>query len=466
MRIRTSTTRVFLTDQRGGIAIIFALSIVALGMASGLAIDYSRSLSAYASLQQDLDSTLLYLGRTKLQSAEAEFDAQQAGSKYIQGLRRQKHDSGDLELTVSTPSPGKLVARASLSVPTSFSKLFGIKTMPVDVGAEVALGDQSVEVSLVLDNTGSMVGSKLAALKSAAKSLIEIAYEPERAAQNVKIGVVPFAQYVNVGQSNRNKSWMSVPLDTTQTGVKVCYMDTPVVGQSNCRTQTATAANDGVPYTYTYQACDYQYGTPVEKCYTPTTTNTWNGCAGSRNYPLETLDEQYDVPVPGVMNASCPSEIAPLTNDRSTLEDQIDGMVATGDTYIPGGLIWGWRLLSKEAPYSEANGYDERIYGQKVRKLLVLMSDGKNTLSPVYPAHTGNDAVLADELTLEVCSNIKAKGILIYSVAFQVADEGARTVLQKCASGPSKYFDADDEQQLEISFEEIARDFSPLRLTR
>ncbi len=94
------------------------------------------------------------------------------------------------------------------------------------------------------------------------------------------------------------------------------------------------------------------------------------------------------------------------------------------------------------------------------------MSDGKNTLSPVYPAHTGNDAALADELTLEVCSNIKAKGILIYSVAFQVADEGARTVLQKCASGPSKYFDADDEQQLEVSFQEIARDFSPLHLTR
>lgn len=466
MRIRTSPTRVFLADRRGGVAIIFALSIVALGMASGLAIDYSRSLSAYEALQQDLDSTLLYLGRAKLQSAEAEFDAQQAGSEYIQGLRRQKHGRGDLELNVSTPSPGKLVARASLSVPTSFSKLFGIRTMSLDVGAEVSLGDQPVEVSLVLDNTGSMAGSKLSALKSAAKSLIEIAYEPERAAQNVKIGIVPFAQYVNVGQSNRNKSWMSVPLDTTQTEAEVCYMDTPVVGQSNCRTQTATATNDGVPYTYTYEACDYQYGAPVERCYTPTTTHTWDGCAGSRNYPLETLDEQYDVPVPGVMNVSCPSEIAPLTNDRPTLEDQIDAMVATGDTYIPGGLIWGWRLLSKEAPYSEAKGYDERVQGQNVRKLLVLMSDGKNTLSPVYPAHTGNDAALADELTLEACSNIKARGILIYSVAFQVDDEGARTVLQKCASGPSKYFDADDERQLNISFQEIARDFSPLRLTR
>lgn len=466
MRLRGLTICTFRRDQRGGVAIIFALSLLGLAMASGLAIDYARSLNSFESLQQDLDSTLLFLGRSKLQAGDSQFDVQQAAATYIHGLHRQKFSNDDVAINVTEPTPGTLKGRATLSVPTSFSKLFGVSAMHMDAVSEVAVGDQPVEVSLVLDNTGSMSGSKLSALKTAAKSLIDTAYQAQRADKNVKIGIVPFAQYVNVGQSNRNQSWMSVPLDSTQTGAEVCYMDTPVTGSSNCHNQTGTGTNDGVPYTYTYEVCDYQYGTPVEKCYTPTTSQTWYGCAGSRDYPLETLDEQYDVKVPGVMNAACPSEIAPLTNDRSTLEDQIDDMVATGETYIPSGLIWGWRLLSKDAPFTEAKGYDERVNGQKVRKLLVLMTDGKNTLSPVYPEHTGADTAKADELTLEICSNIKAKGIEIYSVAFQVDDAAAKTVLQQCASGASKYFNAEDEQELDNSFQEIAKDFSPLRLTR
>ena len=457
----------FRADQSGSVVIVFSLCLVALMTVVGLAIDHARSASTQSALQADLDATMLHVGRKKQNARDEELNVQQIAQSYLASLRRRKHaNEGALRLTVSEVSPGRLKAVAYVTVPTTFSKLLGFKSLPISVFSEIAAGDQPIEVSLVLDNTGSMVGTKLESLKTAAKSLVDTAYAAERADQNVKISIVPFAQYVNVGQSQRHESWMSVAADSTVTEPEVCYQNTPVIGQSNCRTQTATATNDGVPYTYTYEVCDYQYGPPEQVCYTPTTTLTWNGCAGSRNYPLETLDESYETPIPGVMNAACPSEITPLTNDTGLLDSQIGSMIATGETYIPSGLIWGWRTLSKHAPFEEAKGYGEAVGGERIRKFLVLMTDGKNTLSPTYPAHTGNDTAQADQLSLEICNNIKAKGIEIYTVAFDVPDQSAKDMLQSCASSPSNFFDAHDGAELTESFRNIAQDFNPLRLTQ
>lgn len=457
----------FCQDQRGSIAIIFSATLVVMLFAAGLAFDYARSASTAATMQDDVDATLLFVARAKQAAGEREFDAQAAAAKHLKTLQRQRHSQAKAKISVTEVSPGRYKAKAVLNVPTTLLKLLGHTHIATSIGSEVTVGDQPVEVALVLDNTASMAGVKLDALKSASKSLIDTVYTAERADQNVRLSLVPFAQYVNVGQSRRNASWMNVELDSSRTLAEVCYENTPVTGQSNCRTETGTSTNDGVPYTYTYQVCDYQYGPPEQVCYTPTETKTWYGCAGSRNYPLETTDADYDTtPIPGVMNVSCPSEIAPLTNDRAALEQQIDNMIATGETYIPSGLIWGWRTLSKTEPFEEARGYDEAVAGQMVRKYLVLMSDGKNTLSPVYPEHTGNDTALSDKLTLEICSNMKAKGIEIYTVAFEVPDAGAKQVLQSCASTSSKFFDAGNGQELDEAFRKIAQDFNPLRLTR
>ena len=457
----------FGADQKGAVAVIFSLSLLALLTVAGLALDHARSVSTQSALQADLDATLLHVGKKKQSAPDGEFNAQEVAKSYLRNLQRTKHaDEGRLSLTVSEVAPGRFKAKASLAVPTTFSKLVGVSKFSVSVSSEIASGDQPIEVALVLDNTFSMSGSRLDSLKTAAKSLIDTAFAVERAEQNVKVSLVPFAQYVNVGLANRNQSWMSVPADSTTTEPQVCYQNTPVIGQSNCRTETGTATNDGVPYTYTYQTCDYQYGPPEQVCYTPTTTLMWSGCAGSRDYPLETLDDNYDTEVPGVMNAACPSEITPLTNDAAALAGKVDAMVATGDTYIPSGLIWGWRTLSKEAPLEEAEGYGALVQGQPVRKFMVLMSDGKNTLSPVYPAHTGNDPALSDQLSLEICNNIKAKGIEIYTVAFEIPDATAKDVLESCASSPSKFFDAQDGAELNESFRKIAQDFNPLRLTQ
>ena len=83
----------------------------------------------------------------------------------------------------------------------------------VDVGASttVLVGMGTAEVALALDNSGSMAGSKIAALKTAASDLVDTLFA---AAQNspetdpIKIAVVPFAAGVNVGSQYANASWM------------------------------------------------------------------------------------------------------------------------------------------------------------------------------------------------------------------------------------------------------------------
>lgn len=465
MRIDLRPARIFCRDNRGGVAIIFSFSILALAMVAGLAIDHARAFSTQQALQQDTDSTLLFIARRQMQEGEG-FDAQHAAAAYFKTLNREVFAGAETSIVISQPAPDRFRAHSTSTMRTYLGKLFDVANITVGADSEVVLGPRPVEVALVLDNTASMGGAKLDGLKDASKALVDIAYAQPGADENVRIGIVPFGQYVNIGQANRHAPWVFVPNDSTVTGSEVCYMEKPVIGTSNCHTETRTYMNDGVPVSYEANICDYTYGPEAQVCYTPTTVNTWNGCVGSRNYPLETLDGQYETQIPGVMNAACPSEITGLTNDVGVLKGQVDAMVATGETYLPSGLIWGWRVLSKEAPYAEAMGYNELKKGQKARKILVLMSDGKNTLSPTYPEHTGTDVALANSLSTEICTNIKAKGIEIFSVAFQVDDASARDVLQGCATSTANYFDAQSVAELETAFAQIASEFNPLRLTR
>jgi Mg-chelatase subunit ChlD len=456
----------FIGGEEGGVMIPFTLSILAVGMAIGVAFDSARGYNVKEVLQQDLDATLLFVAKQKAASGDENFDVQAAAQNYIRSLNREKQVDADIAVQVTQPDPSKFKGEATAGVPTTLGRLLGVSVLGVTVESEVALGEQPIEVALVLDNTGSMAGAKLQGLKDAAKSLIDIAYQALKADENVKIGIIPFGQYVNVGMSHRNAPWMSVVADWSNSRPEECYQTSPVIGTSNCRDEQQTWYVDGVPTTSTVQVCDYQYGPEVTQCYTPVDSGIWYGCAGSRDYPLETLDDDYATPIPGVMNVTCPGEITPLTNDVGALNTEIDAMVATGDTYIPSGLIWGQRVLSKKVPYEEAKGKNEKVNGQTTRKVMVLMTDGFNTLSPTYPAHDGGVTALSNTLTTEICTNIKNEGIELYTVAFEVPDEAMKTILEGCASSPSKYHDAGNSEQLETAFEQIAKDFNKLRLTR
>lgn len=465
MRSNFSTMTAFGKDNKGGVAILFGMSLCLLLGFGALAIDFARGQSTKDSLQQDLDATLLYVG-TQIAKNPDIGDAQAIAQTYLDGLRRQRQAKGAVTLALVQPDATSFQATADAKVTTTLMGIFGVKTLDVQVSSEVQVGQQPVEFALVLDNTLSMQGSKLTALKSAANSLIDAIYQGLNAEQFVKVSVVPFADYVNIGQANRNAPWMSVPNDTTKTENICRDVQQPTLVPGSCRDVTYSYTQDGVPMTGTTQQCDYTYGPPVNQCSDVTTSETWYGCAGSRDYPLNVKDENYAVRVPGVMNTWCPNAITPLSNEKDTAKAAIDAMYATGNTYIPAGLTWGWATLSSQAPFEEAK---DTINGQKVRKIMVLMTDGHNTISPTVPYngyHWNSDTAQANAYTTELCSNAKAAKIEIYTVAFEVTDATVKSILEGCASESGNFHDAADASQLEEAFEQIAADFSPLRLSR
>ncbi|MGY9105439.1 MAG: hypothetical protein ACKVG0_02675, partial [Alphaproteobacteria bacterium] len=83
-------------------------------------------------------------------------------------------------------------------VPTTLLQLVGQNSLSYTFVNEVASASTSLEVALVLDNTGSMSGSKLAALKRAAKELIETLSGGKNNPEQLSFSVIPFAQTVRL----------------------------------------------------------------------------------------------------------------------------------------------------------------------------------------------------------------------------------------------------------------------------
>jgi Mg-chelatase subunit ChlD len=193
-----------------------------------------------------------------------------------------------------------------------------------------------------------------------------------------------------------------------------------------------------------------------------TKTQKWDGCVGSRMFPLNLSDLGYNlVRAPGVMNVNCPPQLTELTPSRPKVLKAIAELSTSGNTYIPAGLTWGWATLSSGTPFSEPNN-DKR----KTQDYLILMTDGANTMSPTYPKHDDWNSSLSDDLTAALCTNIKASGILVFTISFDVNSAILRNQLRICASSPDKYFEATNLIQLNQAFNGITSQVTQMRLSK
>ncbi len=444
-------------DDSGATLIAFAGMFGAMALAVGAAIDYARLSGVQSALQRDLDAAVL-AAATK---GGDNLTSDQIVDTYFGSNWRETHQSGEVAVTVSD-ADSSITAEATAPVPMSFMKLIGIAEGNAKAVSKVNVGGKDMEMALVLDTTYSMSGQKLEDLKTAAKKLLDTVYSRSGSENHVKVGIVPFSAHVNVGEESRNRPWISVDPDTEE---QQCSMVKPVIGSENCRTETYTYTSDGVEYTNSQQVCDAVYGPEEEQCNTVTTK--WYGCVGSRLSPLNVRDEQYSTRIPGLMNRYCAPQLTPLTNDKAVLGQKIDELFASYDTYIPSGLMWGWRVLSKIEPFNEARP-DALVANGKLRKVLVLMSDGQNTRSqtPGEADHDDTDAAAADAMTVEVCEKIKSAGIQIYTVAFDVTDTNVIDQMKNCATDISKFFQTGTGDELKSAFEQIGRSTQAVSLAQ
>lgn len=455
----------FWKNSTGNITIMLALSAIPLLLGVGAAIDTLRVINTQTELQAAADAAAV-AGGTNDKATDKQVEAtvsaylgQNGGLSSLNSIPQIEHGK---------TKDGHFFVSVHGTIATSFMVLAGIDSMEVNAYSEMMTGSQSAEVALVLDNTASMgTQGRLPALKNAAHNLINTLYKDKSKNAYLKVGIVPFAQYVNVGLANRNAVWLNVPPDSGNM-VHSCHMTYPNATSSNCHDTSYSYVIDGIQQTGTRKVCDVNNGEGKEVCGDSWSGLTWHGCVGSRNAPN---DENVPGlgPYPGILNASCSAVVTDLTDDQSALSSKIDAMVAVGETYIPQGLLWGWNLLDPSEPYTTAKTYAE-VQASKGTKSLVLMTDGENTVAPKYPSHysTQDKKLLSatNARMLRICDNIKAKGISIYTVGFKVATQEAKDVLASCASNGQQAYDAADDAALYGAFSAIAGQLSQVAIVK
>ncbi len=177
-------------------AIWFAVMALPLAVLSFALIDINRASVEKRHLQDALDAATLLAARS---TADTDNELQTIGEA---ALRAQL--AGMSEATLRSSSfrlvGTKIESTAVATLAPYISNLWLQGDMQVGVQAEVARASTNLELALVLDITGSMSGTPLSDLKTAAKDLIDYVIQDVQTPYYSKAAIVPYSVGVNVGR--------------------------------------------------------------------------------------------------------------------------------------------------------------------------------------------------------------------------------------------------------------------------
>ena len=194
-------------DERGVVAVIFAITFCAVFLTVAVAIDYARTATEYLRVQNAVDSAALAASH-RLGLPDQDTQGPADANAYFKANTAKHRLSACSTAWCSTADKGEVQAKAHGNMLTSLLKAVGIKQIGFNNQATVRKGKGSVEVALVLDNSGSMGGQPIADLRTAAQNLVSVLFTGYEGTDKVKVGVVPFAAAVNVGPIYKTAAWM------------------------------------------------------------------------------------------------------------------------------------------------------------------------------------------------------------------------------------------------------------------
>ncbi|HEX2840989.1 TadE/TadG family type IV pilus assembly protein [Hyphomicrobium sp.] len=451
---RKAMVRRFADETSGSIAIMFALILVALCLFVGGAVDIGRWLNAQHQTTAAADAAVL-AGARMLQLNEKDVaGARAAAQKYY--LENTKGRSGVVDDTIAFDAVDNgtaFAASGSAYLQTTFLNFAHVPKLRIAVPSKALLraggkANDAVEISMMLDVTGSMGGSKITDLKKAANDLVAIVISDSSNYNPVRVAIVPFAEGVRL-PSSANAKARGTPMDK----VDLKY------------------TSRGKTTTYTYYPTDCV----VER----TGTNKYTDAApGSGNYVMTLFNDDNVKLVNGKSYGTCglpaADELVPLTNDKVLLKNRIDNLVLSGATAGQIGTAWAWYTLSPNWNSLWATSAAASAYGSGPRKIAILMTDGEYNLQYDVNGVSTNDrgagsAANSDSTTQAraVCTAMKAKGITVYTVGFALGSNAtAITTLKQCATNSSMAYTPDSGAELQQAFRDIALKINQLYLTQ
>lgn len=418
----------FRKDDRGHVAMLLSLVLFPMIGLAGLAVDYAGLRHRQGQIQSALDSTALML--TRYASKSNAVALERIGTPYFNALLAQhKIAATTLKATKGTDN---VALAATGTYDTKFGAMFGVTNdWNFVVKAQASYGTRKIEVSLVLDNTGSMASmNKIGELKKASHTLVDILKDVAVTPDQVKISLVPYTTRVNLGTGLRNAPQF-----------------------------TPNATGDA------FNPAFYQQ---------PASAWTWDGCVADRNAPYNRNSRPASVATPDSLYpmVQCGGYLAqtmPLTTDFVGLHRRIDQMAADGWTNITLGAQWGLETLTNNHPFNEAsaNGDTERF--------MILLTDGENTVDR-WTKTNGYGQVLTDTARMDkdtqgMCDAITERGVAETAKTLKIklytvlVIDGNENLLRNCASTPDMFRKVQQASELESVFKQIANEIGRVSLT-
>jgi uncharacterized protein YegL len=505
-------------DENGSI-ICFTMVVFSIMMlVGGAAIDLARYENSRATLQYNLDRAVLAAASLKQAS-----DPQTVVDDYMSRITT--NEPFEIHVTSSVADYSRRVAAtATANIDMWFLSMAGINEMPAKVTSVAQEQKTQLEISLVLDVSGSMgSNNRLVNLKVAAKEFVDTLLA-DIEEDSVAISIVPF---------NSNTAPSQEVFDALN-----------------------------VAQTHNYTTClDFEDASFEQAAIDPTTivdqamfTSYYGSFENAHLASSSCNDQGY-------------FQIMPYASDAATLHAKIDSLQAAGNTAGHIGIKWGLALLDPQfqSVVDHLIDEDEISAGltrmpvayddEETSKIIVMMSDGANTtefrlgsaynsgqsdlmevarngtaplnylratdgsqfysvadevwisqaafealdtteanyqstrrmdwpeawghMSTEYYRGVMNDAGPsndflsgtarngweADQMMEDSCDAAAVEGVSVYTIGFEMSSESAKTQLRECASSVSHFYDANGTQISEV-FNSIAQSILKLKLTQ
>ena len=488
-------------DRSGNIAMMFAMIAIPLSGAVGLAVDMARVYHVNMATQAGLDSSALAAGRVAqvektdtlvkaFKTASAYFDEAKPSDVVVSTIQFSPNDQQtEFKVTatswVRTPFLGVLSVFQSQNAlddaPAACkSNYYGCVKLVTSATAQICLNcsdtgsgnadeGTNLEISMMLDITGSMKGTPLTDMKAAAKDLIDIVIWNDQSKYTSRVAIAPFAATINAGEYFSKMTGKDDREDNDGSSSKnihypsTCFnwngnLKWSCSGSSSYNTPTYIAKNatcvversDGVLNGFAKGVENPEKYTDTAPTTAATYLPSWNMASGS-------------------MSTSCSptNVIVPLTTDRKKLKDAIDAFSANGYTAGQLGTAMAWYLISPNWKDVWPKESEPAPYGtEKVSKIAVLMTDGVyNTLQSKSYGDNSSEATTALNHAKSLCTGMKGKSITVYTVGFNLDSKAAKNMLKACATSDDHYYDTSGGDALKAAFRDIALKISKLRLT-
>jgi Flp pilus assembly protein TadG len=513
----------FRKSTTGAIAIQFALFSTMLFGFSGGALDFMRWHTAKRVTSEALDAAVLAGARTlQMDPGNTQAALTTAASYFTQNVNSKVSYSVNTVTFVMADNNTALTATGEAKIGTMLLRVLGFNELTIandsgsgfPKGAIVSggQGGSNLEISLMLDMTGSMCSSggasctsspKVDGLKTAASHLVDMVIATNQDTYYSKMAIVPFSSRIRIGPDGGGGGLMKVltDLDPVWSGYyKECVSgsgsgDNENSGNWSChqfQTQLKTAWKVMPCVTDRYFSStgyDYTDNAPG--------SNRWlNAHGGDRM--IKSWDSSNAVPATqrGLTDAdpadnwnynsdgSCAdvagsNQIMPLSTDKDALKARINALTAYGSTSGALGTAWTWYMLSPNwgsvwtgaaRPGTYADVTTVQNNGRPLlRKVAVLMTDG------VYNTVRGwkdQDQQTASNHAKQLCTNMKAQGIEIFTVGLALDELSttargiAENTLQSCGTDLSHFYSTLNVEELQTAFQDIAFQLSAVRLTR